>query len=222
MGLKDLFWKNPEADKQPDKKAKSDVSPRITPQNIGATHATPIMDAPVHGIKKQEILDYFMKVFSDNNIQGPDYQEFRTALDGMKSQPMDEATKIKTLSISFGAMGLTPQKLVETANQYKKLFASKLDAYGAELKKQYEIQVESKQKEIDVLSNANKVIDEEMIKLNDKKMKNEAAIKELTQKMQTSISELNTNKNDWQATYDELITEIDGHIDLFNKHLLNQ
>src|SRR5690242_16707817 len=69
---------------------------------------------PVAGVRKQEIVEYFEKVFAENNIPGPDYFEFRKALDKMKNVAQDEATKIKTVFIGFEAMGLTAQKLIDT------------------------------------------------------------------------------------------------------------
>src|ERR1035437_1838833 len=97
-------------------KTKTDLLDSKTP---GSIHPSEFAQTTDNGVSQPEIVDYFNKVFVENNIPGPDYQEFKNALEKMKSQPLDEATKIKTLWISFEAWGLTPQKLIDTAGHYK-------------------------------------------------------------------------------------------------------
>jgi len=176
----------------------------------------------VAGVKKQEIVEYFEKIFEENNIPGPDYFEFRKALLKMKNVAQDDATKIKTVFIGFEAMGLTPQKLIETTGVYKKLFAGKLTQFNGELENAFKEQIGKKQTQVDELSKANIKIDEEMRKLNEQKIANQKTAENLNAEIQKNTSELSTSKNDFHATYDDLIKEIDGHVDLFTKHLLNQ
>lgn len=176
----------------------------------------------VAGVRKQEIVEYFEKIFEENNIPGPDYFEFRKALDKMKNIAQDEATKIKTVFIGFEAMGLTPQKLIETTGVYKKLFAGKLTQFNGELDSAFKDQVGTKQTQVDDLAKANIKIDEEMRKLNEQKLANQKTADNLNIEIQKNTSELNTTKSDWHATYDDIIKEIDGHVDLFTKHLINQ
>jgi SMC interacting uncharacterized protein involved in chromosome segregation len=117
-------------------------------------------------------------------------------------------------------MGLTPQKLISTAGEYKKLFASKLKQFDGELQHAFDEQVGSKQKQVDDLALKNKQIDEDMRKLNEGKLANEKKIQQLGEEIQKNTGDLNTSKNDWHATYDDIIKEIDGHIDLIQKHLI--
>lgn len=224
MGLKDLFFKSPNGDSTVKDQKKTPV---INPELPGSIKSNefkgfniPTSNA-VTGVLKQEIVDYFKKVFVENNIPGPDYQEFKNALEAMKSQPMDEATKIKTIWISFQTMGLTAQKLIDTAGQYKKLFAGKLAQFDGELQTTFDEQVTAKQKESDAILDENKKIDDDMRKLNEKKLANEAKAKELGVEIQKSTSELNQHKNDWHAVYDDLVKDIDADIDLINRHLVD-
>lgn len=176
----------------------------------------------VGGVPRQEIYDYFKKVFVENNIPGPDYQEFKNALEDMKNEPLDEATKVKNLFKAFKSMGLTPQKLISTANEYKKLFAAKLKQFDGELAAEFENEVGAREKQVQSLLDENKKIDDEMRKLNEKKLANEAKSRTLNEEIQKNTAELNSNKNDWHATYDDIIKEIDGHIGLFNTHLVEK
>src|SRR3990172_1923777 len=136
MGLLNLLWKSDENTTSKPELKKTPVTPVTGIKNSTPTEFSESFnksETPISGVRKQEIVDYFKKVFEENNIPGPDYQEFANALEEMKSKPMDEATKIKTLFLSFKAMKLTPQKLIETANQYKVLFKGKLTQFDNEL-----------------------------------------------------------------------------------------
>lgn len=216
-----LFFKDKPENKVVETKTEETAKPRVTatPGTIKTTPSEFANFAPVntvseiHGVRKQEIVDYFNKIFVENNIQGPDYQEFKNVLnsDEMKEMAMDEASKIKNAFIAFKAMGVTPQKLVETANFYKKLFSDKLNQFDGELQKTLDEQVGSKEKQVDSLMEANKKIDAEMRKLNEAKIANEATIKSLGDEIQKNGAELTTTKNDWHATYNDIIKEIDGY-----------
>ena len=217
-----LFWNKPEEEvKQPVKatvKAPSSIKSTEFVNSIETSH----INTTVPGVRKQEIVDYFGKVFSDNNIPGPDYQEFSIALGKMKNVAQDEATKIKTIFIGFEAMGLTPAKLIETANVYKKLYADKLAQFDAELNAAFNSSVGTKETTVNELAEKNKKIDDDMRKLNDMKLANEQTAKALIEEIQQNTSDLNIKKNDWHATYDDVIKEIDANVELINTHLVNQ
>jgi hypothetical protein len=216
------LWKDPNEDKPVVKPETKKQSVAQSPGSIQtSTGLDFVSETPtgVSGVKKQEIVDYFKKVLEDNNIAGPDYQEFAIALDEMKSQPMDEGTKVKTIFMSFKAMKVTPAKLIETANQYKTLFKQKLDAFDAELAGSFNEHVETKKAEANALITKNTEIDAQMKILNEQRLANEEKFKNLNIEAQNNAAELTTSKNDWHTTYGELVGEIDKHIDLISKHL---
>ena len=218
-----FFKDKPEAvvEKQPIK-VKTDLLDSKIPGSINEFNTSITPSTPDSGISQPEIVDYFKAVFADNNIPGPDYQEFKNALEEMKSQPLDEATKVKTVWISFKAMGLTPQKLIDTATQYKSLFATKLTSFDNELQRAFNEHVDSKQKEVESLLVKNKQIDDEMKKLNAQSLANTDSIKHLNDEIQKNSTELSTKKNNWHKVYDDFIIEIDGHIELIGKYLLDK
>jgi translation initiation factor 2B subunit (eIF-2B alpha/beta/delta family) len=222
------FWMKDKKDetqvvKSAPTKLKTDLLDSKFPGSIKSTEFSQTIGTPASdGVSQPEIVDYFKKVFTENNIPGPDYQEFKNALEEMKSQPLDEATKIKTVWISFKAMGLTPQKLIDTAGQYKTLFATKLSQFDGELQRAVNEHVDIKQKEVETLIAKNKQIDEDMKKLNAQSLANADAVKVLNDEIQKNASELSNKKNNWHKVYDDFIKEIDGHVELINKYLLEK
>lgn len=223
MGILNLFWKgNDEQETSTTSKNKT-TDTKQKPNTVGPITTTVNFSTEtttVSGVKDEKIAAYFQKVFQENNIPGPDYQEFKMALDKMQNIAQDEATKVKTVFIGFEAMGLTAPKLIETAGVYKKLFADKLSQFDGELAEEFEKQVGDKQKQVEALNESNTKIDEQMKKLNDQKLANKQSQENLNSEIQKNTAELNKTKSDWHATYDDVIKEIDAHIALIQKHLM--
>lgn len=229
MGLFDVFYKNPNQDNTKEKVTPSKKVVQ-TPSTIKTsefskqsfnTSLTTNNNVPVGGVKKQEILDYFQKVFSENNFPGPDYQEFVTALEKMKSQALPEDQKFKNSFMVFETMGLTANKLIETANKYKELFKGKFEGFNEHIKVIFEEKVTAKEKEVEGINTRNLQIDEQMRQLNDQKNDNLKQMSTLKTEIQTNTSDINTQRNDFAVTYNEVVSEIDSNIDKINKYLIN-
>lgn len=185
------------------------------------TSASAVSSPVLEGYKAQMIA-YFKKVFTENNIPGPDYQEFFNALEEQKSEPIPESTKYKMIYTSFKTMGLTPERLIETANKYKGLFATKATGYDQSNTNAYDLQVTSLQKQIEALDTKNLDIDKQMQELIDQKTKNIDQSKELKNTMQKNKKDLTDKKEIFHEAYDEMVAEIDKNIGLIEKYLQNK
>lgn len=186
----------------------------------GSSHTPSFQStAPIIGQRKQEVVDFLYKVRTDNNIQGPDYHEFSIALDDYKADIADEAQRVKLAFKSFKSMGVTPQKLVETANHYKKLYAEKRAAFDATIDKEIKNAVGTRKADVDSLNSRNASIDAEIEKLQKEKSTNEARIVTLNDEINSNSSRLNERKLDFQVTYDDVVGEIDRNLNLIQQHL---
>ncbi len=232
MGFLKNLWQNPEENKNtnPVSEKSTSTSKSSTPKSLqstnfdqnqfGANFTPSETPAPIAGEQKKEIIAYFKKVFEENNIPGADYQEFSVALEKMKALPMDEQTKFKTLFMSFESMGLTPEKLIETAEFYKTLFSNKLGQFDKEHEQAFNREVGLRQNQVQELTQKNTDIDVEMRKLNDQKIANEQSVKTINEAIQKSSTMLTNSKNDWHATHAEIVAVIDHNIELVKKHLI--
>lgn len=215
MGFLDAIWKNPEKETTADKKSPVINSNHKIPSKLNTAKNESFESSSINnvtaGSKRAEIVEYFKTLMKENNIPGPDFQEFVVALEDAKNDPSDEQTKVKGVFRGFKAMGVTVQTLIESAGKYKALFSSKLDAFN----KDQDSEIQKKQSELDSLKAKNQQIDEQMKKLNDQKLENS----NLSSQLNDEILEIGKRKGDFSATYDEIVKEIDSNIELINKHL---
>lgn len=224
MGIKKFFFKESEENKKinpPVPNNKPNFQSVPTSFQSTELHAFTMPSDPIVGSVKQDIIDYFEKVLSDSNLPGADYFEFRKALAEMKNQATDEASKYKMLWVGFKAMGLTTDKLIEAAVKYKEIFATKLAGFDSKLNVEIANNVDQKMKESVALEDENKKIEEEMQKLTAKKNSNIDQIKALTSEASTNSAALASKRADWHKVYDDMVKEIDTHIENINKYITN-
>lgn len=225
MGLFDLIYKDPNKDKKNEKQTvnKNETKPlKINTTSFDKNSFSTNMENTTTlstGSVNEEIREYFKKVFTDSNLPGPDYYEFVVALEKMKALPQPEDQKYKNAFIALETMGLSTQKLIETAGEYKKLFGEKLKGFEQHLEQVFAEKVASKQSEIEQLNTENAEIEEKMKELNDKKLSNVQKITALNTEASSNANEINKKKNDFTATYNEYIKEIDNNISLITKYL---
>jgi hypothetical protein len=74
--------------------------------------------ATVSGSVSDKFVDILAGALEKNNQEGFDYFEFRQALKNLSKMPMDEATRFHSAYAMAQTMGMTPAKLVESAQFY--------------------------------------------------------------------------------------------------------
>lgn len=163
------------------------------------------------GTSRADIVEYFKKVLAENNIPGPDYLEFVTALDSLKSAPLDDRTKFTTIFAGFKAQNVTPVHLIETAKSYIKLLGQKKQAFQTEATQHF-AEKDAAQKAL-IAENAK--IDKQMQELAAKKLDNDNKYKTLG----TEKEEVNKNKTDFENTCASMVGEIEHNITLIDQYL---
>ena len=78
---------------------------------------------PERGTVSNKFVEVLAAALEKNNQQGFDYFEFRQALRNLAKMPMDEATRFHSAYAMAQTMGVTPEKLVESAKFYLDVLA---------------------------------------------------------------------------------------------------
>lgn len=94
-----------------------------TTQQQPSQQSTPIAPQPIRSVAEAgNVTDKFVQVLlgalEKNNQQGFDYFEFRQSLKNLEKMPMDEATRYRSAYAMAQTMGVTPAKLLESAQFY--------------------------------------------------------------------------------------------------------
>ncbi len=151
-------------------------------------------------------LEFLLKAIEKNNQNGFDYLEFKQALIRLGDLNIDEATAIKTAFATASTVGLTKDKLVESADYYLTVLKEEFKQFNSALEKQMESRVHSREKQ--------------KTSLESKKAGIEKKIKALT----TELNELQTRLDNIDAEADEARNKIEETSERFGQtlHALTQ
>lgn len=134
---------------------------------------------------------HFDKLFDQTNLPGPDYFEFWKMMETLEQHIHDEKARISATFASLSIQGLTKDKLIATANQYKEVILNDKANFEKALQAAGSNEIETRKRR---LAEAEQII-----------QKNS----ELIQKLTKEISENQVNLAKWKS-------EIQGEEEKFN------
>ena len=152
------------------------------------------------GVDKRSVR-FLVDALNKNNLPGFDYLEFKQAVGTMKAMHMDEATAIQSAFTTASTVGLTKEKLLESANHYQKILSSEQGKFAQALQQQTKIQIAGKQNEI---NNTQTVINqkkEEIVRLQAEIKRHEALIAKAQEEIEQSKHKIFGAKENFEQTY---------------------
>ncbi|MEO1438542.1 MAG: hypothetical protein AAFV80_23585 [Bacteroidota bacterium] len=96
----------------------------------------------------QKSATYIIRALEENNLEGFDYLEYKQSLSGMVHLNMDESTRYQSAFVTASTLGLTKEKLLETAHFYKKVVTREKDQFEAALKNKIDNEIAGKRLEV--------------------------------------------------------------------------
>ena len=154
-----------------------------------------------------------------DNQEGFDYLEFKQSLRSLEKMPMDEATRYQSALAMAKTLGATPPGLLQSAAHYMNVLRLEEKKFGDALAKQEAEKIGQKGKDQERLKTA---INEktEMIKRLTLEIENHKKELEALQKeMDQAARKVETTKNDFVASYNALVSQIQLDIDNMKKFL---
>ena len=148
-----------------------------------------------HGLDEKSI-EFISKAIEKANLPGFDYLEFRMAVDNLKRMNLDEAIAFKSAFATASTMGLTKEKLLETAAHYKAVVLKEKEQFDA---------ASAKQQDMKVGANLQQVAEFQRV-IND----NEAKIRQLQSEIDTArgkVRELDFERDGAAAKIEEAKTK---------------
>ena len=170
---------NPPATQQPEQKMPTAAQPSVA-QPVAASEGA--------------VTDKFMGILSaaleKNNQPGFDYFEFRQSLKNLAKMPMDEATRFHSAYAMAQTMGITSQKLLESAQFY-------LNILNAEQSKFNEAHVQQRARMIGNREEEIKNLEATMQQIEEHRQRSEQIRSEINE----STVKIETTKADFEATF---------------------
>ena len=174
------------------------------------------------GTITDKFTDVLMKALSDNNIEGFDYLEFRQGLLSLSKMPMDEGTRFQAAFSMAQAMGATPQRLVDTGNQYLKVLEGELNKFNEAVANQSNTLIGGKQSEMKQLNEFIQQKSTQIKKLTEEMQQHQQRIEVLEKELSEANSKVETTKSNFIATYKNVSDAIKSDILNIQKYLSNK
>ncbi|MEM6697744.1 MAG: hypothetical protein AAF599_05070, partial [Bacteroidota bacterium] len=153
------------------------------------------------------------------DLEGFDYLEYKKSLQSLAKMPMDEATRYKSAYAMAQTMGVSPDKLVQTAQHYIDALSKEEQKFEQALQSQKEKQVGSKLQQYKQLE---QLISKkaEQIKLLTQEIEQHQKQMDATKKEVSNASvKIETTKNNFIASYNMLVAKIQEDIDKMKQYL---
>lgn len=168
----------------------------------------------------QKSVDFLIHALEKNNLPGFDYIEFKQSLATLaKMVELDEPTRYKSAFASAMALGLDRQKLLASAEHYKKILSSEKVQFDAALQKQIEQRVSAKKVEVEKLRRQIEEYQTKIKELERKIQETHLTINQQDDLIQSAMEKIETTKNGFESTLVSIMQEIDNDIQNIIKHL---
>ena len=171
------------------------------------------------GKVQDKFLEVLFGALQSSNQVGFDYMEFKDFLRSLANVPMDESTRIKSAFATAQTMGATKENIVASAREYLKLLSHEQTKFQEALVGQKERNLTGKQNEIKQLEQTINSKEAEIEKLKKDLVAHRDQIGVLEKDINAASEKLAQTANDFEATYQALVGQIQGDVKNIESHL---
>jgi hypothetical protein len=215
--LKGIFVVDTSTDGQTAESTEKSTSAKSeTPANSTTQSSTPTAPA---GKASEKFYDILLGAMEANNQEGFDYLEYKKSLQTLAKMPMDEQTRYFSAFAAAQAMGVTPQKLTDSANFYLKVLASEDSKFQESVNAQRQKQIGNKEKAIADMDATIKAKTDQIAKLTQEIQTHQTDMEKMKAEISDAVVKIETTLSDFHATFDELTTQINKDVENMGKYL---
>ncbi len=154
-----------------------------------------------------------------NSLQGFDYLKFKKSYSSLMEMGMDQSMAIRSAFATASTLGITKDKLLNSANHYIQVLKREEGQFAAALKKQLSQRVNSKVDETEFLRTKIQEYEEKIAELTLQIDKLKAQIKTAEQQIHRSKDKIESTKQKFEDTYHNFIDQIQSDIELIQNYL---
>jgi hypothetical protein len=187
---------------------------KSTQQSSSSTSGT-------HKVSPQQVLNaedfdkfekHFEKLFDQTNLPGPDYYEFMKMMETLEAHIKDEKARMSATYASLTIQGLTKDKLLATANQYKEVISKDKAQFEKIANDKSEKEIGQKRKDLVSLEDTIKRHSEMIQKLTQEISESQIAIGKLKATITEEEGKLSKNKQGYLLACEAMMTKISDDI----------
>jgi len=166
-------------------------------------------------------VEFLTRALEKNNLPGFDYLEFKQSLNAMSkmNMGMDETTSVKSAFATASTMGLTKQKLLESAMHYKKVLAKEKTQFEVAMQNQIQKNIAGKKEEMTKLQDRIKQYQGRIKELQEQIVKSQATIDGADEQIQAAKAKIEGTKQNFDVAHQNIVAQIENDIQKFNSFL---
>ncbi len=164
-------------------------------------------------------LEFLAQAIERNNLPGFDYFEFKRAVVQLKDMNLDEPTAYKSAFTTAATLGLTKEKLLETAAYYRDLVEKEQTQFSAALETQNTTKVAGRQTEVARLRDQIERHKAEIERLQAEMAAYQSQVEQAESAAKADAEKLEKAKDAFEKTNKAVLLAIDKDVELIHKHL---
>ncbi len=164
-------------------------------------------------------LEFIAQAIEKNNLPGFDYFEFKRAVTQLADLKLDEATAHKSAFTTAATLGITKEKLLETAGYYRNVVEKEKEHFAKALEAQTATKVAARQQEVGRLRDQIERHKTEIARLQDEigGYLNQADAADAAVKQESD--RLEKSKTAFEKAHQSVLTDIDQDVERMHKYL---
>jgi hypothetical protein len=164
-------------------------------------------------------VDVLLGAIDRHNLEGFDYLEFKRSLQSLSDLSQDEATRFKSAFAVMQTMGISKEKLLQTAQHYLGVLKQEEQKFEQALIQQKERQVTSKVKQAEAIEQTIYQKVQQIKQLTAEVEANQAQIAQLKIELDEANQKIVHTKNEFTAAHYALVTQIEADMQKIKQYL---
>ena len=190
-----------------------------TPSVASMPRNDALMSSAGNGQVSDKFFEVLAKAMEKANQDGFDYFEFKQALANLKNVPMDDATRIKSAFAMSQAMGVTAEKLVNSATHYLDVLKNEQNRFVQAASNQRQSQVGDKEAQANNLEAVMRQKAEQIKQLNTEIEQHRKEVDTIKSDISQAVVKVEQTSRDFEATYQLLVGQIQADVNNMKSYL---
>ncbi|MDR6805692.1 flagellar motility protein MotE (MotC chaperone) [Dyadobacter sp. BE34] len=169
----------------------------------------------------KKFTEHFVNLLEKANLPGPDYFEYKQALQSMEGLGLGEEKQFQAAWASFKAMGGAKDTTVlkTSADQYLTILVKDRESFLKDVEKAIKERVGALQDEHQKLEQTNAAYAQQIVDLQKKIDDNKNRLGQIAGEVSEQTAKINTNKDSFEVTYVSFVDQIQSDLAKINQYL---
>ena len=169
----------------------------------------------------RKFVQHFVELLEKANLPGPDYFEYKQALQSMEGLGLQEEKQFQAAWASFKAMGGAKETtlLKSSADQYLAILDKDRASFLKDVEKAINDRVGSLQQEQKKLEENNAAFTQQIADLQKKIDENKNRLGQIAGDITEQSAKINVNKESFELTYKSFVDQINSDLNKINQYL---